>query len=695
MVAGLHTPRAMSRLPLALFLIAITGCEGFIAASDWVPGEEPTTEPVRPPVVTPDPVPELCVPALADVGRVTIRRLNRFEYDSTVRDLLGDTSRPADAFPADDFGHGYDNQGDVLSTAPLLVEKYDAAALKLAKAALASEYQPGFSQRLPGTAMTASTGSASGSAWNLYSNGTLLGDVTVTVPGTYTLSVRAYESAAGPDRSQMNFRVNGAAVGAAVTVSATQAAPQTYSRQVTLTAGTHRVGAEFLNDYYQAPADRNLYIEYVELTRPASGNAGATARILVCDPSSGAACVRDILSRFGRKAWRRPLATPEVDRLASLVSLAQAEGDGVQVGLELAIQAVLLSPHFLFRVEADLSTQPRALDDHELAARLSYFLWASTPDQELSTLADNGTLRAQLGTQVRRMLSDPKADSLSSQFAGSWLWSRGVEETNPDPTLFASVTPALKAAMKAQTEAFFGTFYREDRSALELLTGTDSFMNDALAAHYQVPAPGSATLTRVQNVPENRRGLLGHGGLLTVTSQPNRTSPVKRGKWVLSQLLCMEPPPPPPNVEAFAQPATPTGTLRQQFEAHRANPECKGCHAMMDPLGFGLENYDAVGRYRTSDTGGFPIDSSGVLFDGRTFTGPKELSQVVANDPKFADCTARQVFTYALGRAPVSTDECTIKSMTDAFTSSGHRLPALITALVTSDTFTQRRGEAP
>jgi hypothetical protein len=685
----------MPRLPFALLLLAVTGCEGFIASPDWMPGQEPTAPLVRPPVI-PEPEIDVCEPARTDVGRVTLRRLNRFEYDSTVRDLLGDTTRPANAFPADDFGHGYDNQGDVLSTAPLLVEKYDAAALKLVKTALAAEYRPGFSQRLPASMMTASTGAASGAAWNLYTNGTIVDTVTVTTAGTYTLSVRAWESAAGPDRALMAFLVDGVAQGASVSVSATAAAPQTYSRQVTLSAGAHSIGAQFLNDYFLDPADRNLYVEWVELTRPASGMAGATARILVCDPTTGGtSCVRDILSRFGRKAWRRPLVDTELNRLAALVAMAQTEGDGVQTGLELALQAVLLSPHFLFRVEADLSTQPRALDDHELAARLSYFLWASTPDDELATLADNGTLRAQLEPQVRRMLADPRADALSSQFAGSWLWSRAVEDASPDPVLFAAVTPALKAAMKAQTEAFFRTFYTEDRSALELLTGTDSFMNDELAAHYGVPAPGSATLTRVQNVPATRRGLLGHGGMLTVTSQPTRTSPVKRGKWVMSQLMCMEPPPPPPEVEAFAPSTTPTGTLREQFEAHRSKPECKGCHAMMDPLGFGLENYDAVGHYRTTDNGGFAIDSSGVLFDGRTFNGPGELSNTVAADPKFADCTARQVFTYALGRAPVSTDECTIKNMTAAFTQNGHRLPALIAALVTSDTFTQRRGEAP
>lgn len=680
----------MFRIPLALCLIGLAGCEGFIASADWVPGEAPTEPPVLNGGVN------VCEPARGDVGRVTLRRLNRFEYDSTVRDLLGDATHPANAFPADDFGHGFDNQSDVLSTAPLLVEKYDAAAAKLVRAALSAEYRPGFSQRLPATSMTASVGAAEGTAWNLYSNGTLVGDVTVTTAGAYTLNVRAWESAAGPDRSQLSFVVDGAGQGAAVNVAATATAPQTYSRQVTLTAGPHRIGAAFLNDYYQAPDDRNLYVEYVELTKPASGTPGGSARILTCDPSTGgASCVRDILSRFGRKAWRRPLADAELTRLTALVTLAQTEGDGVQQGLELALQAVLLSPHFLFRVEADLSTVPRALDDHELAARLSYFLWGSMPDDELSSLADQGTLRAALEPQVRRMLNDPKADALSSQFGGSWLWSRGVDEVSPDPVLFPTVTPALKSAMKAQTEAFFGTFYKEDRSALELLTGTDSFLNDALATHYGLPLPGSTSLVRVQTVPQTRRGLLGHGGLLTVTSQPSRTSPVKRGKWVMTQLLCTEPPPPPANVAAFTPQGNPTGTLRQQFEAHRARPACAGCHAMMDPIGFGLENYDAIGRYRTTDTGGFAIDSSGVLFDGRTFNGPAELAQTVSADPKFADCTARQLFTYALGRAPVSTDECTIKTMTDAFTQNGHRLPALITSLVTSDTFTQRHGESP
>jgi hypothetical protein len=682
-------------------LLMLAGCEGVLGSSDWQPGEDIMVAPPRAdePVVreppTQMPEEDVCAPEKVDVGRVTIRRLNRFEYDSTVRDLLGDTTRPAQAFPADDFGHGYDNQGDVLSTAPLLVEKYEAAAVKLVQTALAAEFQPGFSSRLNGTSMTASTGSASGSAWNLFSNGTLQGDFVITSAGTYTVNVRAYEQSAGPDRAQMNILVDGVAQGASISVAATQANPQTYTRQVTLSAGTHRVGAAFLNDYYQAPNDRNLVVEYVEVLKPSSGTPTQTSRLFVCDPvSGGATCVRTILSSFGRKAWRRPLVDAEVNKLVALVALAQSEGDSVNVGLELALQAVLLSPNFLFRVEADTTLAARPLSDHELAARLSYFLWGSMPDATLSQLADQGTLRSQLAVQVRRMLDDPKSDALASQFAGSWLWSRAVPDTTPDPALFPTLTPALKAAMQEQTTATFRTFFREDRSVTELLTGTDAFLNDALATHYGLPLPGSATLVRVQNVPGNRRGLLGHGGVLTVTSQPNRTSPVKRGKWVMSQLLCMEPPPPPPNVEAFEVSGTPTGTLRQQFEAHRSKPECAGCHSMMDPIGFGLEAYDAVGRFRTTDTGGFPIDSSGTLYDGRSFDGPEQLAGVLAQDPKLGECMAKQVFTYALGRAPVKTDRCTIKQMTDALAQGG-KLPALIQTLVTSDTFTQRRAEQP
>lgn len=699
MATCLQTGARMSARLLGLFVLVLSGCEAVVSGEPLVGigGGPEVVDPNNPhdpnAPVTPVEV-DVCRADLVDVGRVTVRRLNRTEYDNTMRDLLGVTNSPANDFPADDFGHGFDNQGDVLSTAPVLVEKYDAAALKLARDTIAAAYTAGSIARTDGADMTSTTGGASGAnGWNLFTNGRLTRSFTVTSAGAHTFRARAYETPAGTDRAKMAFIVDGVRQGALVDVAALQASPQTYTRQLNLTAGTHTIGVEFTNDFYEDPNDRNLIVEWFEVEAPARVRVAADARVFTCDPFSGAPCVRTIVNTFARKAWRRPLADAEVDRLVALVGIATSNGDDVMKGLELALHATLLSPHFLFRIEQDVNQAPRPLDDHELAARLSYFLWASAPDAELLALADEGALRAQLPAQVTRMLADPKAETLATQFAGNWLWSRAVEEASPDPVLFASVNEVLKHDMQRQTQEFFKTFYREDRSALELLTAEDTFLNDRLAAHYGLPLPGSTELTRVPQVPELRRGLLGQAGFLTVTSQPTRTSPVKRGKWVMAQLLCMEPPPPPANVEAFTEATNPTGTLREQFEAHRSKPECKGCHQMMDPIGFGLENFDAVGRYRTEDNGGFAIDSTGELVDGRSFSGPAQLSATLSADPAFTQCMARQLFTYALGRAPVAGDRCTLKQMNAAFAQSGYRLPALITALVTSDTFTQRRGE--
>lgn len=694
MDGGLQASGAMrTHLSIACLALGLGACEGgFIG----LPGGEPkplTPGPVTPGATTPGTeVEPLCSEATRDVGRVTLRRLNRYEYNATVRDLLGDTTRPADDFPADDFGHGYDNQGDVLSTAPLLVEKYHDAARALVERALAAEYQPGATVRVEAETATASTGSVSGSAWNLYSNGTLTQRVTLTVAGAYTFRARVWQQAAGPDPAHMRYLVDGAVVGE---TDVANTAAQTLTQAVTLTAGDHVIGVEFTNDYYQAPDDRNLLIDWLELDKPASGTPGANARLLTCDVGTGAACVRSVIERFGRRAWRRPLSAAEVDRYANVVTVAQGEGETALAGLTNALQALLLSPHFLFRVETDDAQAPRPLTDFELAARLSYFLWGSTPDDELSALADSGTLRANLEPQVRRMLNDSRSEALVTQWAGSWLWSRAVDDASPDPTLFPSVTPALKVALRQETEAFVRSFLQEDRSALELLSSDDMFVSDVTAAHYGVAAPGSATMVRVRTLPEGRGGLLGHAGLLTVTSQANRTSPVKRGKWVLAQLLCTEPPAPPPNVEAFVETPTPTGTLREQFEAHRAKPECAGCHALMDPIGFGMENFDAIGRYRTTDVGGFPIDATGSLGAGKDFDGAKELSALLKGDERFPSCVTHQLFTYALGRAPGAGDACTLVDLDDAFKGKGYRLSELIVALVQSDAFTHRRGETP
>lgn len=672
------------RPPLLFTLFALAACEGAIVLPTPLTGPDGVT-----PAPGPDAPPPCTAAELAEPGRVTMRRLNRFEYDATVRDLLGDVTHPAKDFPADDFGRGYDNLGEVLSTSPLLVEKWQVAAEKLTTALLDAEVVAGQSTRVAADTMTASTGVAeAGGGWNLFSNGTLSTTVSFVTTGTFTLRVNAYEQHAGPDFARMRLLLDGVNL-LEVDVPATAAAPGTYSVQRSVTQGSHTVGVEFLNDYYQPPADRNLVVAFVEVQKPGSVTSPANAKLLTCDPASGDACIREVLARFARKAWRRPISTAEGDKLAAFVTLAKSEGDDVRTGLSLAVQAILLSPNFVYRPELGISAQITALSPHQLATRLSYFLWGSMPDDELAQLADDGTLVARLEPQVKRMLADPKASALVSQFAGSWLWSRAVaDKTN--------LAPALKDAEQQEVQRFFEVFLTEDRSALELLGADFTFVNDALAGHYGLPAPMSTSLKRVTVDGTQRGSLLGHGAMLTVTSHDYRTAPVKRGKWVLSQLLCAEPPPPPPGIPAFMPVDTgATKSLREQMEAHRTNPMCAACHASMDPLGFGLENYDHQGRWRTTDEAGFAIDSSGKLPDGRTFDGPQQLAALLHDDARFPRCLSEQLFIFGLGRDVTHQDRCGVDALAQTFAAKGHRLPELIGALVQSPAFTMRRGEAP
>lgn len=640
-----------------------------------------------------------CAPtASLDPGRVTMRRLNRAEYNNTVRDLLDDATKPADDFPADDYGHGFNNNGDVLSTAPVLVEKYDLAAKALAEAVIAKEATPGQTTRVQAEDGAKSTGSAAGEFWNLYSNGTISSQVNFVTTGRYTFRVRAAQQAAGPDAANMVLTLDGRQLGS-FTVTALEAAPAIFTVESDVMQGSHRVEVEFTNDYYMAPADRNLLVDWFEVQRPGTVVSPALAKVMVCDPAT-AGCPRTILARFGRKAWRRPLTSIEVDRYERVVTLALADAETPKAALALALQAMLLSPNFLFRVELDpepTSLTPHPLSAHELAARLSYFLWATTPDDALSQVADDGMLLepAVLQAQVARMLADPKAKTLTTIFAGQWLWSNQVEDAAPSSSAFPNVTVATKTAMRLETELFFEHFLTQDVSAQGLLGSDFTFLNDTLADHYGVPRPGSATMQKVTLSKPERGSVLGQAGVLTVTSFPMRTSPVKRGAWVMANLLCQEPPAPPPGVEALALPAMPNSTLRQRMEAHRANPTCAGCHALMDPIGFSMEPFDGVGRWRTMDTGGFAIDATGTLPDGRQFSGPAELSGLLKSDARFTHCMTEKLFTYGLGRSPERDERCQVDAITTDFADKGFRLSALVKGLTTSRSFTHRRGESP
>jgi hypothetical protein len=428
-------------------------------------------------------------------------------------------------------------------------------------------------------------------------------------------------------------------------------------------------------------------------------NAQAYAKVMICDPAvmGREPCARTILETFARRAWRRPITSVEVDRLWTLANVAYTEGESFNFGIDLGVQAILLSPHFLFRVELDADPQspvPHALSTHELAARLSYFLWSSMPDDTLAAKADDGSLAdpTVLRAEAARMLADPKAVSLVDNFAGQWLYTRKIGDVLPDPATYPGFDDELREAMGAETRLFFKDVIENKRSALDLLDANFTYLNDRLASHYGLPAPGSSELVRVELGDGQRGGILTQASILTVTSRPRRTAPVIRGKWILEQLLCQAPNPPPPGVEGF--PENPSlGTIRERLAAHRANPTCASCHNTMDPLGLALENFDGVGKWRAKEPDGTDVDASGVLPDGRSFIGAKELGEMLRADPKTPRCMSERTFIYALGRGAETTDRCSIADITTGFNAGGNTMEALVASLVTHSTFTSRRGE--
>ncbi len=430
----------------------------------------------------------------------------------------------------------------------------------------------------------------------------------------------------------------------------------------------------------------------------AASNADGRARLLTCD-SSGAnetPCARQILSRFGRKAWRRALSTEDVDRLLALVQASRSAGDAFEVALGVGLQAVLTSPNFLFRVEENPARgvlNAHLVSPYEMATRLSYFLWSTTPDDTLLAAAESGALRdpAELERQARRMLADARAQALVDNFGGQWLRTRQLPLAQPSPQLFPSFAAnQLAQAMATETSLVFAELLQGDRSMLDLMDADFTYVNAALAAHYGLQGSFDANrFTRVTLPPGgNRRGLLTHAGILTLNSTPTRNSTVKRGKWVLDRLLCQEPPPPPANIPML--PSGPTsGSLRQRMEQHVSDPVCAACHGKMDPIGFALEHYDAIGAWRATD-GEYAIDARGTLPDGRSFNGAIELGRTLKEDPDLPACMVRQIFTYAVGRQPEAADEQVLDGLTLSFKNRGYRMKELLVQVVLSPTFRMR-----
>lgn len=494
-----------------------------------------------------------------DPGRVTLRRLNRAEYNATIRDLIGIDFHPADDFPADDSGYGFDNIGDTLSMPPILLEKYLSAAEKILDEAIVTEDPTTrHVRRLGAEGMESNTSvEPKGNGFVIVGReGEVFSSVRFPAPGEYIFKVRAYGEQAGPEPVRMALRIGGKDV-RVFEVPQEENAPKIFTERLVLPAGMTRCAVAYLNNFRDSKnpnpkrRDRNLAFEYIEIDGPIDPRPQplpeSHRRIFVCQPPTNATlevklgCAREILANFAQQAYRRPARPDEIDRLMGLARMALADEQSFEAGLKLALQAVLVSPHFLFRGELQADpNNPESIhpiDDYALASRLSYFLWSSLPDRELLQQAEHGTLRKNLKAQVRRMLKDQKSRALVSNFAGQWLQLRNIDMVTPDAKLFPDFDEKLRAAMRTETELLFETILREDRSIVEFINADYTFVNDRLARHYGFTNVTGEAFQRVSLKGSQRGGVLTHASILTLTSNPTRTSPVKRGKWVLENIL--------------------------------------------------------------------------------------------------------------------------------------------------------------
>lgn len=640
-----------------------------------------------------------------DPGRVTLRRLNREEYNNTIRDLLGVKFDAAADFPSDDVGYGFDNIGDVLSISPMLFEKYLAAAEQVSRRAIiTNDADQVRVQKYPGK--------------HLPSQGAAVAELQVGQSAEYVLSISASGDQAGPEPVRMKVSLDGRPL-RTFDVRAVSGAAEAFEIKQRLKAGKHRLEAAFINDYWKPDdpdpklrGDRNLNVEQIELRGPLgilpADLPSSHTRLISCRPSPGTAylaCARVILKSLATRAFRRPVTEDELRRLLDLVSQAEKEGQSFERGIQLAVQATLSSPQFLFRIERDDAEEAgasvRGLTGYEVATRLSYFLWSTMPDDELFRLAGSGTLlrRDVLEQQVQRMLRDPRRIALAKNFAMQWLNLRNLQHFWPSRKVFPDFKMQLRDAMQTETELFFDSIVAEDRSIFDLIDANYSFVNETLARHYELPAVKGSQFRKVVFNDAVRGGLLGQASILAVTSNATRTSPVKRGKWILENLFDDPPPPAPPGVPPLKvdQKQTAhlaTGTLRQQMEQHRANPACAACHTRMDALGFGLENFDALGRYRTQEKDQ-PIDASGTLPGGITFRGPAELKVILKQKrPEFRRCLSVKMLTYALGRGIEFSDRCLVAKVTEEIAARQDRFSAVVLAIVQSDAFLKRRCQS-
>jgi mono/diheme cytochrome c family protein len=674
-------------------------------------------------------------------GRPAIHRLNRTEYQNAIRDLLALDVDAAMLLPPDDSSGGFDNNAEALGLSPALLQSYLSAAARISADAVTAAPPRASSATYRVRGDASQTQHIEGLP--LGTRGGLAADHLFPADGAYVIRVNLLQTNLGSVRGleyphDMEFSVDGtrvhlARVGGdddytAAPINATDVVESLNDRlqaRVLVKTGPRRVVATFLEKTSAQMGNRlqaferstliatdHLGVPHVEsmtISGPfdASGTSATPSRerIFVCRPDaevSEQACATRIISTLARRAYRRPVTGTDLAPLVRFYQTGRDQG-GFEAGIELALRAVLASPGFVFRSERDpAGAAPGtvyAVRDVELASRLSFFLWSSIPDDELLQVAEAGTLRhpAVLERQVRRLLADNRAEqALVTNFAGQWLQLRNIRATEPDKNLYPDFDDNLRRAFLRELELFVGSVVREDRSVLDLLSAGDTYLDERLARHYGIPGIYGSRFRRVALADDARRGLLGKGGILLLTSHADRTSPVVRGKWMLENLLGSPPPPPPPNVPLLNDDGK-AGvlTMRERMEAHRANPVCASCHKIMDPLGLSLEHFDAVGRWRSTDAG-HPIDASGVLVDGASINGVAELREaLLARSDVFVTTMTEKLLAYALGRQLEPYDLPAVRAIVRHGAADDYRLSALVLGVVESAPFRQRIVSAP
>jgi len=645
-------------------------------------------------------------------GRPSAYRLNRSQYANAIRDLIALEIDSASLLPADDSGYGFDNIGDVLTVSPMLLEKYLSAAANISRLAVGDSSISATSVDYPIHPATVQTERESAEL-PVGSRGGIAIRHEFPLDAEYVIKVRlqrgkdATTIVGNSEQRELDIRLDGSRL----KLFTVNASDDDLEVRVAAKAGPHTVAATFLKDTVKPEGildstGNQAFFEgvgTVSIGGPygakVPGDTPSRRKIFICRPSGSHdedTCATKIITALARRAYRRPIQADEIPAL--LIPYKTARGHGTfEDGIRMALERILVSPNFLFRVEIDPPGIPPGtayrIREIDLASRLSFFLWSTIPDDELFDLAERGKLKepAILEQQVRRMLADPRANTLVSNFVNQWLYLRNMENVLPDPAAFPGFDENLRFALARETDLFFQSMLRENRSILELLGANYTFLNERLARHYGISGIHGTEFRRVTLTNEERKGLLGQGSVLTVTSYPNRTSPTLRGKWLLENLLGSPPPPPPPNVPSLKEDKDVSLlTMRQRMELHQASPVCSSCHSRMDPLGFALENFDGLGRWRAG------IDSSGVLPDGTKIDGPVGLRNVLlSKKDQFVTTATERLLTYALGRGVEAFDMPAIRKIVRDAGPGDYRWSSLIMGIAKSVPFQMRRAQQP